>query len=125
MFPTVRPQALPQESTHLQHWATELSENNGGDHKAEPWGTWALKRTLLNIPTHRFTGARKILLEKGCFPKTRSPERASLTAPAKAELPGCARECGEGHGVLQRQPERRLHTDGGVSARADVAIPKL
>lgn len=51
MFPTARLQALPQESAGLQHWATELGENNGGGHKAEPQGTWPLKRTLLNIPT--------------------------------------------------------------------------
>lgn len=54
MFPTAWPQALRQESARLQHWATELDENDGGGHKAEPWGTWALKRTLLNFPTSSF-----------------------------------------------------------------------
>lgn len=57
MLPTAWPRALPQESACLQPWATEPGENNRDGHKAEPQGTWALKRTQLNLTTHHFTWA--------------------------------------------------------------------
>lgn len=57
MLPTAWPRALPQESACLQPWATEPDENNRGDHKAEPQGTWVLKSTWLNLTTHHFTRA--------------------------------------------------------------------
>lgn len=76
MFPAVWLRVLPHEPACLWHWATEVGEKDGGGHKAEPQ---ALKRTLLKIPTHCFTRTGEILLEKGCFPKTWSPETASFT----------------------------------------------
>lgn len=93
MFPTVWLRVVPQESACLWHWVAELGEKDGSGHKAEPL---ALKRTLLNILTHRFTRTGEILLEKGCFPKTWSPGRASPTrarAGRVCKRPGLGIRC--------------------------------